>query len=151
MKFELLSYFEAGSSSLFLAGLSFGGITLMDGFIVPHVSDSHSVLGESSCLIRANGRCRSKGLDSFKILDKAVLASHSLGGKSKAHSDGSDQSFWDVGDDDTDEENNSGKPMVSEDEGDDEEGDSKEDGDSSNKMDEMLNFTSNWGHSGVKS
>ncbi|KAF1751148.1 hypothetical protein GCK72_017702 [Caenorhabditis remanei] len=112
---------KTSSGSLFLADLSLGGVTLVDGLIVPH------------------------------ILDEAILAGHSLGGECKTHGNGGDQSFWYVGDDNTDEENDSGKPMVSKDEGDDEEGDTKEDGDSSDKMDEMLDFTSNWGHSGVKS
>ena len=115
------------------------------------MGDSHSVLGEGSGLIRADGGGGSEGLDSFQVLDEAVLAGHSLGSEGQAHGNSGDETFRHVGDNDADQEYDGSEPMVSEDEGDDEEGNSKEDGDSSNQVDEVLDFASDGSHSSVQS
>ncbi len=93
------------------------------------MGDSHSVLGQSSGLIGANGRGWTQGLDGFQVLDEAVLWGHALGGQGEADSDGGQETLRDVSDDDTDQEDDSVEPVVAEDESDDEEADSKEDSD----------------------
>ena len=94
------------------------------------MSDGHSVLGQSSGLVRANGWGRTQGLDGFQVLDEAVLWGHSLGGQGEADSDGGQETFGHVSDDDADQEDDGVQPVVAEDESDDEEADSEEDSDS---------------------
>ena len=78
-----------------------------------------------------------KGIDCWGYLDEAVLAGHALGGESEADSDGGQETFGDVGDDDADEEDDGVQPLVSEQEGDDEESDAEEDGHAGDQVDEV--------------
>ncbi len=66
-----------GGSTLVLCGVCF-----MNLVVKPHVSDGHSVLGQSSGLVRADGGGRSKSLHGFKILHQAVLLGHTFGSQS---------------------------------------------------------------------
>ena len=104
------------------------------------MGDGHSVLGKSTGLVGANGGGGTEGFDSFEVLDQAVLFRHSLGGKSQADSDSSEETFWDIGDDDSDEEDDGFDDGVVEDHGEDEEGDAEEDGDGGDDVDESLDF-----------
>ena len=61
------------------------------------------------------------------------------------YSNCSQKSFWNIGDDDSDEEDDGVEPVVAEDEGDDEEGDAEEDSDSGDEVDEMSDLTRNRG------
>ena len=63
-----------------------------------------------------------------------------MGGESQADSDSSEKTFRDVGDDDTDKEDNGFDNGVVQDHGKDEEGDAKEDGNGGDDVDESLNF-----------
>lgn len=81
------------------------------GHVVRHRTDSHTVLGERAGLIRADGGGTAEGLDSFKVLDQALLDSHALGSEGEAHSDGGQKTLRYVGDNDTDEKDNSVKPI----------------------------------------
>ena len=56
------------------------------------------------------------------------------------HRDRCEQTLWHVGDDDSDEEDDSIQPVVAEDEGDDEEGDAEEDSHARDDVDEVLNL-----------
>ncbi len=69
-----------GGSTLVLCGVCY-----MNMAVKPHVSDGHSVLGQSSGLVRADGGGRSKSLHSFKILHQAVLLCHTFGSQSQTH------------------------------------------------------------------
>lgn len=66
-------------------GLIFSGIGGNNLVIKPHVSDSHTVLGQSSGLIGANGGGGSQSFDGFQVLDQAVLLCHTFGGKGKTY------------------------------------------------------------------
>ena len=121
-------------------GLILSGVGFLDLVVEPHVGDGHSVLGESTGLVGANGRGGTKGFDGFEVLDEAVLLGHSLGGEGEADSDSGEETFWDISDDDTDEEDDSFEPVVAEDEGEDEEGNTEENSDTSDDVDEMLDF-----------
>ncbi len=56
------------------------------------------------------------------------------------HSDSSQETFWHVGDNDTDEEDDGLQPPVSKDEWEDEEGDTQEDSHASDDVDEVLDL-----------
>ena len=58
----------------------------------------------------------------------------------RSYRDGGEEPFWNVGDDDSDEEDDGIEPVVPEDEGDNEEGDAQEDGHSCDQVDEVGNF-----------
>lgn len=60
------------------------------------------------------------------------------------------ETFRHVGDNYTDQEDDSSEPVVTKNERDDEEGDSEEDGDASNQMDKVFNLASNWSHARIK-
>jgi len=126
------------------SGLILSRVSFLDLVVEPHVSDGHSVLGKSTGLVRADGGGGTKGLNGFQVLDEAVLFGHALGGESKADSDSGEETFWDIGDNDTDQEDDSFEPVVAEDEGKDEEDNTEEDGNTSNDVDEMLDFLGNW-------
>jgi hypothetical protein len=132
------------------SGLIFSGVGLNDLVVEPHVSDSHSVLGEGSCLVRADGGGGSQGLDGFQVLDQAILGGHALGGERQTHSDSGEQTFGHVGHDDTNEEDDSVQPMVAEDESNDEEGHTQEDSHTSDQVDEMVDFLGDGGLAGAQ-
>ena len=119
-----------------------GGIGLDDLIVEPHVSDSHAVLGQSSGLIRADGRSGSKGLDGFQVLDQAVLAGHALGRKRQTDGDSGQKTFRHVGHDDADQEDDSIQPLVAQAQGDDEESDTQKDSHARDDVDEVLDLTS---------
>ena len=79
------------------------------------------------------------------------LGSHPLGSQGETDSDGSKETLGHVGDDDPDEEDDRVQPVVAEDEGDDEEGDSEEDGDTGDDVDEVLDLLGNGGLATLKS
>ncbi|TRY67839.1 hypothetical protein TCAL_15855 [Tigriopus californicus] len=93
--------------------------------------------------------CQSKwlrwiqGLHSFQILDQAILGGHSLGGQSQAHGDSGQKALWHVSDNDTNQEDDGIQPMVFQNEGNDEEGDSQEHGHTSDNVNEMGNLFGN--------
>ena len=111
------------------AGLVLRGVGLNDLVVEPHVSHSHPVLCQCSCLVRADGGGGAKSLHGLEVLDETVLAGHPLGGESEADGDGSQETLGDVSDDDTNQEDDGVQPVVAQDEGDDEECYSEEDGD----------------------
>merc|ERR1719336_2872195 len=119
------------------------GVRLHDLVVEPHVRDSHPVLGEGASLVRADARGGAEGLDSLQVLHQAVLGGHPLGGEGETHSDSGKETFRDVGHDDTDEEDDSVQPVVTQDEGDDEEADTEEDSDASDDVDEVLDLLGN--------
>lgn len=127
-------------NSCSLTRLIFSGVSFDDMIVEPHVSDSHSVLSQCSRLVWADSWGGSKRLDSLQILDQAVLGSHSLGSESQADGDSGQQTFWHVSDNDTNEEDDSIKPVVAENESDDEEGDAKKDGHTGDDVDKMFNL-----------
>jgi len=132
-------------------GLIFSGIDVDDSVVEPHMGDGHSVLGKRTGLVGTDGGGGSERLDGFKILDETVLSRHTLGGQGQAHGDSGQKTFWHVGDNDTDEEDDSLEPVVSEQEGQAEEGDTQEYGDSGNDVDEMLDFAGNGRVAGFES
>merc|ERR1719471_937869 len=107
------------------------------------MGNRHSVLGQCSSFVGANGGGGAKSLHGLQILDEAVLGGHPLGGQGETDGDGGQETLGDVGDDDTDQEDDGVQPVVAEDEGDDEESDSEEDGDTGDDVDEMGNFLGN--------
>lgn len=111
--------------------------------VEPHVSDSHSVLSQCSRLVRADSWGGSERLDSLQILDQAVLGRHSLGSESQTHGDSGQQAFWHVSDNDTNEEDDCIKPVVAQNESNDEEGDAKEDGHTGDNVNKMFNLHRN--------
>ena len=73
--------------------------------INPRVLDSHTVLRERTGLIRRNNGGGTKRFDSFEVLHENVLSVHALGGQRQGHGDGREETFGDVGDNDTNHEN----------------------------------------------
>merc|ERR1719382_2265427 len=123
-----LQRLPAGSSLVKAgSGLVLRGVGVHDLVVEPHVGNGHSVLGEGASLVGADARGGAKGLHGLQVLYEAVLASHPLGSQGEADSDGGKKTFRHVGHDDADQEDDSVEPVVAEDEGDDEEGDAKED------------------------
>ena len=49
------------------------------------MGDSHSVLGEGSGLVGADGGRGAQSFDSLQVLDEAILGRHALSGQSEAH------------------------------------------------------------------
>ena len=115
------------------------------------MSDRHTILGQCASLIRTDGRSGSQGFNSFQILNQAVLFSHTLGSQSQANCDSSQQSFGYVGDDDTDQEDDSVEPLVAKSQSNDEESDTEENGYSGDEMDKVGNLTSNRSLASVQS
>merc|ERR1712142_1236865 len=113
--------------------------------IKPHMSDCHPVLCQGTSLIRANGGCGTQSFYSFQVLNKAILGCHSLGSECQTHSHSSKKTLRYIGNNDTNQEHNSIQPMVSHNESNNEEGNSKEDSYGSNDVNEMGNFLGNWG------
>jgi len=109
------------------------------------MGDSHSVLGEGSCLIGADARGGSEGLDGLKVLNEHHLSSHSLSGQSKGDSHGSEKSLWHVGDNDTNGEDQVGDDVVLVDDTEDEENDTERHGDTRDDLDESLDLNGEWG------
>merc|ERR1711953_1440655 len=123
--------------------LVLGGVGLHDLVVEPHVGHSHPVLGQCSGLVGTDGGGGAKRLHGLEVLDETVLAGHPLSGEGEADSDGGQETLGHVGYDDTDQEDDGVQPVVSENEGDDEEGDAEEDSDSSDDVDEVSNLLSN--------
>jgi len=67
-----------------------------------------------------------------------------------AYGDSSKQTLRYVGDNDTNEEDDSVEPVVAEDESNDEEGNAQEDGHASDQVDEMVDFLGDGGFSSVQ-
>lgn len=57
----------------------------MDLIVKPHMRNSHAVLSQGPCLVRADGGSGAQGFDSFQVLNQAVLASHALGSQRQTH------------------------------------------------------------------
>jgi len=95
-----------------------------------HVGDGHSVLGKGTCLVGADARGGSEGLDGLQVLDEHHLSSHSLGGKSEGYSDGSEKTFWYVSDNNTNGENQVSDNVILVNETEDEENNTEGHGDS---------------------
>ena len=148
---DLRQRFEARRRTVVLdAGLVFSGIGLDDLIVEPHVRDGHTILGQSARFVGANGRGRAKRLDGLEILDQAILGGHALGREGQAHGDSGQQTLWHVSDDDSDEEDNGVEPVIAQNEGDDEEGDAEEDGDTGDQVDEVVNLLGDWCLTGIK-
>ena len=79
------------------------------------------------------------GKENQRRKEKSYLR-HPLCCQSETDSDGSKEAFRYVCHNDPDEEDDSVEPVVAEDEGDDEEGDAKEDGDAGDDVDEVLDL-----------
>lgn len=89
-----------GHLTVLYAGLIFSCISFNDLVVEPHVSNSHSVLSEGSGFVGANRGSGTQSFDGFKILDQAVLGSHSFGSECQAHSHSGQESFRHVSYDD---------------------------------------------------
>ena len=90
--------------------------------------------------IRANSRSGSESFDGFQVFDETIFLGHSLGGESETDSYSSEETFGHIGDNDTDEENNSFEPVVTQNESKDEKSNSEENSDTGDDVDEMLDF-----------
>ena len=84
------------------------------------------------------------GKDNQRRKEKSYLR-HPLCCQSETDSDGSEEALGYVCHNDPDEEDDSVEPVVAEDEGDDEEADAKEDSDSGDDVDEVLDLLGNGG------
>ena len=84
------------------------------------------------------------GKENQRRKEKSYLR-HPLCCQSETDSDSSKETLGHVGDDDADEEDDRVQPVVAEDEGDDEEGDAKEDGDAGDDVDEVFNLLGDGG------
>lgn len=132
------------------AHLILASVDLNDMIVIPHVRNSHTILGQCTSLIRADSRRRSECLDGFQVLHQAVLLGHTLSRQGQAHSDSGEKTLRDVGDDDTDQEDDGIEPVVLEDDRNDEERDAEEDGHAGDDVDEMVDFLGDRGVSGVE-
>ena len=119
--------------------------SIEDGSVAEDVGDSHSVLSKSTGLVGADARGGAESLDGLKVLDQNHLSSHSLGGKSKGYSDGSEKTLWYVGDDDTNGEHKVGDDIVLINETEDEEDDTEGNGDGGDDLDESFDLNGKWG------
>lgn len=113
--------------------------------VVEDVGNSHLVLSEGTGFIGADAGSRSKSLNGFEVLDEDHLLGHSLGGKSKRNGDGSEETFWDVSDDDTNGEDQVSDQWVVVDHTEDEENNTEGNGDSRDNSNESFDFNSEWG------
>ena len=68
-----------------LTGLVVAGVSLDNAAVKPHVGNSHAVLGQGSCLVRADGGGGAQGFHSLQVLHQAVLAGHALGCQRQTH------------------------------------------------------------------
>ena len=114
------------------------------------MGDCHPVLGEGACLVGADAGGGAEGLHGLQVLHQAVLGGHPLGGEGQADGYSGEQSLRYVGNNDSDEEDDGIQPVVTKDEGNDEEADTKEDCDPSDDMDEMSDLLCNGGVSSVE-
>merc|ERR1719341_1773209 len=132
------------------AGLVLGGVGIHDLVVEPHVRHGHPVLGEGARLVGADAGGGAEGLDGLQVLHEAVLARHPLGGQRQADGDGGKKTFGHVGHDDADQEDDGVEPVVAEDEGDDEEGDTEEDSNAGDDVNEVFNLFGDGGLSSFK-
>lgn len=139
---------EAGVLDVVLDGLvGLEVLGVVDGgvvgvLIVEKMRDSHFVLSEGSCFVRADAGSGPKGLHRLQVLHEHSPGSHSLGGKSHADSDSDKETFGDVRDDDTDHENDVRKDGVPVGEGDREEEETGRDGNGCDDLDEAVDLFS---------
>lgn len=148
---DLGERFEARRRPVVLhARLVLGRVGLDDLIVEPHVGHGHPVLRQGAGFVRADGRRRAQRLDGLEILHEAVLRGHALGRQGQTDGDGGEQALGHVGDDDADEEDDGVEPVVAEDEGDDEEGDAKEDGHTGDQVDEVMDLLGDGGLAGVE-
>ena len=120
--------------------LVLGRVRLHDLVVEPGVRHRHPVLGQRARLVRADGRGGAQGLHGLQVLHKAVLGGHPLGGEGEADGDGGEETLGHVGHDDPDEEDDGIQPVIAEDEGNDEEGNTEEDSNASDNVNKMCNF-----------
>jgi hypothetical protein len=104
-----------------------------------HVRDSHAVLSKSTSLIRADARGGAEGLDRLEVLDEDHLIGHTSGSDSKRHSDGGKKTLGHIGDNDTDSEDHAINDDESA-EGNAEEHDTEDKGNTRDDMHESLDF-----------
>merc|ERR1711962_1296324 len=101
------------------------------------------VLSECSSLVGADTRCGSKSFYSLQVLDQASLCSHPLGSESETHGDSGQKTLGYIGHNDTNKEDDGIEPIVTQDKCNDEEGDTEEDSDSRDDVNEMLDLLGN--------
>lgn len=101
IKTEWRSLEESSQLTVLYTGLIFGGVSLNDLIVKPHVSYSHSILSQRAGLIGADSGSGAKGLDGFQIFDQAVLGGHTFCSQGQTHSYRSQQTLRYVGYDDT--------------------------------------------------
>jgi len=118
--------------------------SIVDGSVAEDVGDGHSVLGKGTGLVGADAGGGTESLDGLEVLDQNHLSSHSLGGKSKGYSDGSEETLWYVGDNNTNGEHKVGDDIVLIDETENEEDDTKGDGDGRDDLDESFDLNGKW-------
>jgi len=97
---SFLFFITIASSNFVLVGLHVD-LAINNFSTDKHVTKGHSVLGECTCLVGANARSRSEGLNRLKILDKHVLLGHTLSGEGKGDSDSTEETFRDISDNNT--------------------------------------------------
>ena len=148
---DLCQRLEARARAVVLqSGLILGRVRLDDLIVEPHVGNGHTILGEGARLVRADGRGRAQRLHRLEILHQAILRGHPFRGQREAHRDRGQQTLRHVRDDDTDQEDDSVEPMVTEYEGYDEEGHTEEYGHPRDQVDEMMNLLSDRRFTSIK-
>jgi len=105
-----------------------------------HVTEGHSVLGESTGLIGTDARGRSESLDGLKVLDEHLLLGHALSGEGKGDRNGTEETFRDVSHDNTDGEHQVSDVVISVSNTEEEESNTEDEGDGTDKLNEKLNF-----------
>lgn len=117
-----------------------GVLGFVDLLVVDNVGNGHSVASESSGFIGADDGDGSESFDDFEVLDQDTYLEHSLGGESQGDGHLRKETFGDVGDHDTDEEDDGLDDRVAGSYGQDEENDTQSQGDASHDVNESVDF-----------
>jgi hypothetical protein len=126
-------------------------LAVKDLAVNEHLGERHAVLRERSGLVGADAGCGAEGLDGLEILHKHVFLGHALGGEGKRDSDSGEETFRDVGDNDTDGEHKVGNKGVSMVHSESEEDPTESNSDTGDERDEALDLTGEGSLSGLSS
>mmetsp|Transcript_29783 Transcript_29783/g.50025 ORF Transcript_29783/g.50025 Transcript_29783/m.50025 type:complete len:1038 (-) Transcript_29783:437-3550(-) len=111
-----------------------------DLVVIPAVLHGHAVLGQGAGLVGSDDCGGTKGLHGLQVLHKYVLLVHTLGGKGKRHGHSGKQTFGHVGHNDTDHEHDVLDDTGSKHHADGEEGDTENDSNDGDQVDELGNL-----------
>mmetsp|Transcript_781 Transcript_781/g.1802 ORF Transcript_781/g.1802 Transcript_781/m.1802 type:complete len:446 (+) Transcript_781:1463-2800(+) len=110
--------------------------------VVPHMCNSHAVLGQSTGLVGTNSTGGAQGLYRFQVLHQYLLLGHALRSQGQRHSHGGQQTFWHICDNNTNHKEQIGDDIIGT-KTKDEEDETKRQSQRTDNVNEMVDFLVN--------